>query len=139
MFEIHPQLKNDCIVIGKFPLSILLLKNDQNFPWFILVPMREGVQEVFQLSDDDQRQLNLESCYLSNKLAERFNADKMNIAALGNVVPQLHVHHIVRYTSDAAWPNPVWGRLNEIPYDKHSLKIMSSKLGQILKDNFRFL
>ena len=139
MFEIHPQLKNDCIVLGKFPLSLLLLKNDQTFPWFILVPMREGVQEVFQLSEDDQTQLNHESCYLARKLTERFDADKMNIAALGNVVPQLHIHHIVRYTSDAAWPNPVWGELDEKPYNKHTLKIMSNKLRQILKDDFRFL
>lgn len=139
MFEVHPQLKKDCIVVGKFPLSSLLLKNDKTFPWFILVPMREGIEEAYQLGEDDQLQLSRESCYLAEKLAARFKADKMNIAAIGNIVPQLHVHHIVRYRSDPVWPNPVWGRTQAQPYDADGLRLMHSKLRQILKNDFRFL
>lgn len=121
MAEIHPQLRNDCLLIGRFPLSHLLLMRDANYPWFILVPDRDGVSEVFELSETDQRQLMWESSHLARVLAERFGADKMNIAALGNVVPQLHVHHIVRYRNDPAWPAPVWGRVPARPYDEATL------------------
>ena len=111
MFELHPQLKKDCQVLGQFTLCQLLLINDANYPWFILVPAREGISEIYQLSAEDQEQLWSESAQLSAALMEAFQGDKMNIAALGNVVPQLHVHHVVRYTTDVAWPAPVWGKV----------------------------
>lgn len=110
MFSLHPQLTKDCYVIGEFPLSQLLLMNDCQYPWFILVPTRENISEIYQLSEEDQAQLWQESALLSRLLASHFSADKMNVASLGNVVPQLHLHHIVRYRHDAAWPAPVWGR-----------------------------
>ena len=109
MAEIHPQLRKDCLLIGRFALSHLLLMRDANYPWFILVPDREGITEIYQLGEADQRQLLWESSHLAQTLAERFSPDKLNIAALGNVVPQLHVHHVVRRCDDAAWPAPVWG------------------------------
>lgn len=139
MFEIHPYLKEDCIVVGKFPLSLLLLYNDSQYPWFILVPMREGVREVFELNEADQAQLNTESTYLAAQISKRFNADKMNIACLGNIVPQLHIHHIARYENDIAWPGPVWGFKARKPYDEEELKIINAKLRQALKKNFVFL
>jgi diadenosine tetraphosphate (Ap4A) HIT family hydrolase len=139
LFAVHPQLKQDCIVVGNFPLSLLLLHKDSRFPWFILVPMREGISEVFQLSAEDRQQLYRESDYLSEQLAKRFNADKMNIAAIGNVVPQLHLHHVVRYKTDSAWPAPVWGSGKTIEYDADGLRIMNNKLRQILKNDFIFL
>lgn len=116
MFELHPRLEAGCIPVGRFPLCLLLLKNDSNYPWFILVPEREGVKEIFELSQEDQTRLILESSQLSEHLATAFKADRMNVAALGNVVPQLHVHHIVRHETDPAWPGPVWGRLAAKPY-----------------------
>ena len=111
MFALHPQLLADCVDVGRFPLGRLLLMKDGNYPWFILVPQREDVAEIFQLDDADRRQLLDESCHLAEVLKDVFAADKLNIAALGNMVPQLHLHHVVRYRSDAAWPAPVWGRL----------------------------
>ena len=116
MFELHADLRRDCFAAGKFPLCYLLVMNDANFPWFILVPARPDVREIYQLSDADQQQLLRESSYLAQQLAVEFNAGKMNIAALGNITPQLHVHHIVRYHSDPAWPKPVWGQRPATPY-----------------------
>jgi diadenosine tetraphosphate (Ap4A) HIT family hydrolase len=104
------------MAVGRFPLCLLLLKNDSNYPWFILVPQREGVEEIFQLSQEDQTRLILESSQLSEHLAISFKADRMNVAALGNVVPQLHIHHIVRHETDPAWPGPVWGKVAARPY-----------------------
>ena len=115
------------------------MMNDRNYPWFILVPNRENVQEIYELSDRDQALLADESSYLSKKLAQRFKADKMNVAALGNVVSQLHIHHIVRYTSDATWPEPVWGKIPARPYDKQGVRLMKIKLRQVLSTkNFLF-
>ena len=110
MSDIHPQLVKDCIVLGRLPLCHLLLMNDCQFPWFILVPARADIREIYQLEAEDRRQLLEESCGLSEFLVEAYAGDKLNVAALGNQVPQLHLHHIVRYISDAAWPAPIWGR-----------------------------
>jgi len=109
MFSLHPRLEADCIAIGDFPLSRLLLMNDARYPWFILVPRREDIQEIFQLAPEEQLQLQRESSLLGQHLMERLGGDKLNIAALGNLVAQLHIHHIVRYLDDEAWPGPVWG------------------------------
>lgn len=109
MFELHPRLAEDTLAVGDFPLCRLLLMNDASYPWFILVPRRAEIREIFELARHDQQQLLDESSQLSRVLNRVFYADKLNIAALGNMVPQLHIHHIVRYQSDRAWPNPVWG------------------------------
>jgi diadenosine tetraphosphate (Ap4A) HIT family hydrolase len=111
---------------------------DANYPWFILVPDREGISEIYQLSEADQAQLLRESSRLAAVLAERFQADKLNIAALGNVVPQLHIHHVVRYRDDAAWPAPVWGRVPARPYTPEGLAAVIETLRQGLRDNFEY-
>lgn len=111
MFRLHPQLEQDCEQLGRFALCRLLLMRDANYPWCILVPEREGVGEIYQLSEEDQLQLARESVLLARTMATLFAADKMNVAALGNVVPQLHIHHIARRRDDPAWPAPVWGKL----------------------------
>lgn len=116
IFCVHPQLQQDSFAVGSFELCELRLINDSQYPWCILVPQRPDVREIYQLNSADQQQLQIESCYLAEQLAALYNADKMNIAAIGNVVPQLHVHHIVRYTHDKAWPVPVWGKFTAIPY-----------------------
>jgi diadenosine tetraphosphate (Ap4A) HIT family hydrolase len=120
-FQLHPQLEKDCIAIGKLQLSRLLLMNDSQFPWFILVPEIEGITEIYQLSKQQQSLLIEESSLLAEKLNTLYKADKINIAAIGNLVPQLHVHHVVRYRSDKAWPAPVWGRFPAIPYSEQEL------------------
>ena len=121
MFSLHPRLEADCRVLGDFPLSRLLLMNDVRYPWFILVPRREDISEIYQLADEDQIQLQRESVLLGKHLMARFGGDKLNIAALGNLVPQLHIHHIVRYRDDETWPGPVWGTGMAIPYTEERL------------------
>ena len=94
--DIHPQLVKDCVLLGRFPLCHLLLSNDCHYPWFILVPARLDIREIYQLDANDRQQLLDESCQLSEFLMAHYDGDKLNVAALGNQVPQLHLHHIVR-------------------------------------------
>ncbi len=122
MADLHPQLAKDCIQLGAFPLCRLLLMNDRNFPWFILVPDRDGIREIFQLDENDRAQLMRESCLLSEFLMAEFEGDKLNVAALGNQVPQLHLHHIVRFESDLAWPGPVWGKAAAVAYSAEGIE-----------------
>ena len=133
-FQLHPRLEQDCVEIGRLPLSRLLLMNDSQYPWCLLVPEREDIVEIYQLSPEDRQQLQVESCLLSAKMAEVFRADKMNIAAIGNLVPQLHIHHIVRYRTDIAWPAPVWGYSDALPYDKKQTKEIIRRLKEAMKD-----
>ena len=125
--------------MGRFPLSHLLLMKDSNYPWFILVPDRDNITEIHQLSDKDQQQLIAESSILSRIIGQQFNADKINIAALGNLVPQLHLHHIVRYTTDAAWPSPVWGKLPAKPYTDEKMKQVITLLKTGLSADCKYL
>lgn len=133
MTELDPRLLNDCEVLGKFKLCQVLLMRDANYPWIVLVPDRENKTEIFELSEDDQKQLNIESNTLLKYLNNTFNADKMNIAALGNVVSQLHIHHIVRYKTDVAWPAPVWGAFPAQAYEENSLQERVALLVEGLK------
>ena len=132
MFELHPRLKEDCVAIGRFPLCRLLLMNDCRYPWFILVPDREGITEIHQLDEADQQQLMRESVLLSRVLETAFSPDKLNIAALGNMVPQCHLHHIVRYRTDASWPAPVWGRVPVKEYSQEALLRVAATVKQAL-------
>ena len=125
---LHPQLQQDCFILGRFELSLLLLLNDSQYPWFILVPQREDMSEVHHLSPADQQTLMQESCMLASAVETAFVADKMNTAVLGNVVPQLHIHHIARYTSDIAWPKPVWGAFPAKPYTDEELMIVKQHI-----------
>lgn len=120
-FQLHPRLQQDCIDIGRFNLCRLLMMNDSQYPWFILVPEIAGMREIFQLDKAAQALLNEESCLLAERLSAIYQADKMNVAAIGNLVPQLHIHHIVRYQTDNAWPAPVWGRFAAVPYTEQQL------------------
>ena len=121
LFQLHPRLQQDCITLGKFDLCQLLMMNDSQYPWFILVPELADITEIYQLSRTERLMLTEESNYLAKNLATLFSADKMNIAAIGNLVPQLHLHHVVRYQSDRAWPAPVWGKFASIPYTDDQL------------------
>lgn len=137
MFELHPQLAKDCRDMGRLALCRLLLMDDSHYPWFVLVPERPDLSEIHQLADADRACLWEESALLSRALAKGFAPDKLNIAALGNQVPQLHVHHIVRYRHDPAWPAPVWGKFPPKPYygaEVEKLRaLMRSLLGEALQ------
>lgn len=139
MFELHPQLAKDTELLGQFLLSKLLLMRDANYPWLILVPTREGISEIFQLNEADQQQLQRESNCIAQLLAEEFFADKINTAALGNIVPQLHIHHIARYQNDIAWPRPVWGAYLAKVYSGAELEAITSKVKKALTAQFDFL
>lgn len=120
-FSLHPRLAADCFQIGRFALCRVLMMNDAQYPWFILVPERPDIREIYELDDNDQARLLAESSALSRIVMKAYQGDKLNVAALGNLVPQLHVHHIVRYVNDSAWPKPVWGLHPPMPMDNAAI------------------
>ena len=138
MFVLDSRLQQDTVWVGDYPLCSLLLMNDAQYPWFILVPRREDVSELFQLDGADQLQLWQETNGLAEVLKDCFAADKMNVATLGNVVSQLHMHVIVRRREDAAWPAPVWGKHPAQPYTPEQLAVLKDRLRLVLTGNFRF-
>ncbi len=115
-FQLHPQLAADSIWLADWPLCQLRLINDRQYPWFILVPRRPAARDVIDLTEAEQGQLWSESRDLSIYLKKDYQPDKLNLAALGNMVPQLHVHHIARFQTDCSWPAPVWGKFPAQPY-----------------------
>lgn len=138
MFILDSRLEQDTLPIGDFPLCRLLLMNDAQYPWFILVPRREAVSELFQLDAADQQQLWRETTVFAEIVKDSFGADKMNVATLGNVVSQLHMHVIARARDDAAWPSPVWGRHQPKPYTQDQAAAIRARLKTVLTDQFRF-
>ena len=127
-FKLHPQLATDGIELADFPLCKLLLCNDSAYPWFILVPKVADISEIYQLDWQQQQQLLNESSLLSELLMQVFTGYKMNVAALGNVVEQLHVHHVVRFKDDAQWPKPIWGQQALTPYSDEEIATLKAKL-----------
>jgi diadenosine tetraphosphate (Ap4A) HIT family hydrolase len=121
-WDLHPQLARDTVNIGDLPLSRVLVINDANWPWLLLVPRRMGVSEIIDLDEVEQAQLMTEIARAGRALKAVTECDKLNIAALGNVVPQLHVHVIARRAGDAAWPKPVWGAVPPLPHDPGELE-----------------
>lgn len=108
-FVLHPQLEKDCGRIADLKLSLLLRMNTTYYPWFILVPRRSKITEIVDLNPDDGQLLWQEIIQISEMIKQETKPDKINIGALGNLVPQLHIHVIGRYKTDPAWPKPVWG------------------------------
>jgi diadenosine tetraphosphate (Ap4A) HIT family hydrolase len=116
-WSLHPQLAADTVPVRDLPLCTALLNDDANYPWLILVPRRADMVEIVDLGDDDRVQLMREIALASRALKAVTACHKLNVAALGNAVPQLHVHVIARQIDDDAWPNPVWGRAPRKPYE----------------------
>ncbi|WP_218309460.1 HIT domain-containing protein [Alteromonas antoniana] len=132
MFKLDERLANDTCRVGLLPLCEVLLMNDSQFPWVILVPQLEGLTEILDLSQEDQTRLWEESRQVSMALRELCQPDKLNIAALGNVVSQLHLHHVARYKNDVAWPAPVWGRQPAVPYPQDQKVLLCQQLAEKL-------
>jgi len=132
-FELDPRLAADTFLVGETPLCQLLLMNDARYPWLILVPRRGDITEPFELGEADQAQLWQESMRLGEAMKAHFAADKLNIAALGNQVAQLHVHHIARFHVDAAWPGPVWGVGSAVPYGDAARDALVGELRSVLQ------
>jgi diadenosine tetraphosphate (Ap4A) HIT family hydrolase len=121
-WSLNPQLEKDTISIGDLPLSRVLVIKDANYPWLLLVPRRPDAVEIIDLGEIEQAQLATETNRVARALKEITSADKLNIAALGNVVPQLHIHIIARRKTDAAWPRPVWGVVPALPHDPQEVE-----------------
>lgn len=140
-FDLDARLARDTVFLFDWPLCRVLLMNDASYPWCILVPRvtsDEGavVTELYALNDEQRAQLDKESVALSRMLMQKFSGDKLNVAALGNVVSQLHIHHVVRFDTDQSWPAPVWGRHPANPYDENSSNALRSMLVSALADCF---
>ena len=136
MYTLDTQLQQDTQVLGQFALCDVLLMNDAQYPWVILVPRRANIRVIFHLSSEEQHQLSDESSYVSQRMADFYEADSMNVAALGNVVSQLHVHHVVRKHDDATWPKPIWGAKPAVAYSKDALKEQAESLQRLFSDKY---
>lgn len=126
-FILDERLQNDTIFLTDFPLCRLLLMNDKQFPWFILVPRILHVTEMHQLDQEQTTQYSMESVAVSQFLVDCFTPETLNIAALGNIVRQLHVHHIARFTTDKAWPKPIWGLCTPLGYSDIEIQLLRKK------------
>ncbi len=121
-WSLHPQLARDGVALGDLALCRVLVNNDANYPWLILVPRRPDLIELIDLSDSEQAQLMPEITRVARALREVTACHKLNIAALGNAVPQLHVHVIARFRHDPAWANPVWNVVPRRAYAREELE-----------------
>lgn len=127
-FTLHERLAADTVALTDWPLCRVLLMNDASYPWLILVPRRPGLKEFHDLAAPDLALATAEICRASRALQSRVAPDKINIGALGNMVPQLHIHVIARFRDDPAWPGPVWGARPAVPYESGELQERSAAL-----------
>jgi diadenosine tetraphosphate (Ap4A) HIT family hydrolase len=127
-FTLHPRLAADTVVVGDLPLSRALLSRNACWPWLILVPRRAGAVEIHRLEVADQAQLMAEITQASRVMEAAFSPDKLNVAAIGNLVPQLHVHVVARTREDAAWPGPIWGSGHERAYGVGEAEALALRL-----------
>lgn len=131
-WSLHPQLAGTTIAVGDLPLCRVLAANDANFPWLVLVPRQAGIVEIIDLEEAQRMQLMVEIARASRALKGLTACDKLNVAAIGNVVPQLHVHVVARWKDDAAWPKPVWGAVPATPYADGQLEAFMADLRRAL-------
>ena|SRR5438477_3124600 len=131
-WSLHPQLERDTASLGDLALARVLVSNDANYPWLILVPRRPDLVDLIDLDDTAQAQLMKEVTRAARALREVTACHKLNVAALGNMVPQLHVHVIARFRHDAAWPNPVWNVVPRRAYEREKLEAFTAGLQEKL-------
>ena len=128
-FFIDDRITSTCFQLGDWPLSRVFLKNNANYPWFILVPRKDNIQDIDQLTQPQQHILMDEISQLSSIVKTYFNPDKLNVATLGNIVSQLHIHVIARFTHDALWPHGVWQEAQETtPYQQDKINKLLEEL-----------
>ncbi len=134
MFSIDERIQSTCFTLGDWPLSRVLLKNEQNYPWFILVPRKSNVHEVYQLVKEERQILMEEINQLSLLVNDYFKPDKLNIGALGNVVPQLHIHIVARNKSDDLWPQGIWqSTMQATSYEEKQLNAFLPELKNLVR------
>ncbi|MEN8777776.1 HIT domain-containing protein [Glaciecola sp. HTCC2999] len=136
MFKLDVRLQSDTFLIAHLPLSDLLLMNDKQYPWCILVPRVNDISELHELTDSQQALFNIESNVLSRLLMDIYQPTTLNVAALGNVVRQLHIHHVARFEHDIAWPKPIWGQREPLAYNQSEAHdvILTIKHHSLLQD-----
>jgi diadenosine tetraphosphate (Ap4A) HIT family hydrolase len=132
VWSLHPQLARDSAPVGDLALSRVLVLTDANYPWVLLVPRRAGAAEIIDLAEAERAQLMVEIAQTSGALKALTSCDKLNVAAIGNVVPQLHVHIVARRIDDAAWPKPVWGTAPARRYDPGGLQRFIAALRRVI-------
>lgn len=130
-FDLHPTLARDTVEVARLPLCRVLLMKDRRFPWLILVPERDSVKDIDELSPADRAVLIEEIAMASGALRQLFQPDKLNVGALGNIVPQLHIHVVARFRTDAAWPGPVWSSGAAEPYEERELEETRERLAPV--------
>ena len=135
MYTLHSQLADETVPVCDLELCRVLLSRDANYPWLVLSPRRDGLRDLHDLNDADGIAVLEEIRRCSQALVDLYRPDKMNVAALGNQVPQLHIHIIARFTTDPAWPGPVWGRVPATPYDDAARDSLISRLRAALGQN----
>ncbi len=131
-WSLHPELASTTLVVGDLPLCRVLAADDANFPWLLLVPRRPGAVEIIDLDETQRTQLMAEIAQVSAALKQLTACDKLNVAAIGNVVPQLHVHVVARWKGDAAWPKPVWGAVTPAPCASGELESLIDRLRRVI-------
>ena len=127
-FVLHPRLEADTVFVADWALSRVLLMNDARYGWLVLVPRRAGAVELFDLGLEDRSVLMEEAARAAQLLKGIGNATKINVGALGNLVPQLHVHVVARNPGDPAWPGPVWGHSPAAPYEATARDAMVAQI-----------
>jgi diadenosine tetraphosphate (Ap4A) HIT family hydrolase len=127
-FSLYPRLAADTVFVADWALSRVVAMNDARYPWLILIPRRDGATEIFDLAAEDRRTMIEEIARASDGLKKLTAAAKINVGALGNLVPQLHVHIVARNPGDAAWPGPVWGQGSAQPYEPGDLDALVRQL-----------
>jgi diadenosine tetraphosphate (Ap4A) HIT family hydrolase len=132
MFTLNERLKSDTVELGRLELSRLLIMNDRSLPWLILVPEREGIREIDELKSEDRGLLIEEIACMSGLIRKLYGPLKINVGALGNLVPQLHIHVIGRFRNDRAWPGPIWGTGPVEAYGVDELDIVKEKIRSAL-------
>ena len=133
-FKLNFRLLEDSTFVTKLHVNQVRLNHDARFPWLILIPEIAGLREIHDIPDEKQAIVQKEVNFCSAALQELTSADKMNVAALGNLVPQLHIHVIARRQDDSAWPQPVWSAGEAKPYEEENLAKLVNKLRQRLSN-----
>jgi diadenosine tetraphosphate (Ap4A) HIT family hydrolase len=136
VFKLDARLDNDTINLASWPLCDVQLMNDSQFPWVILIPRVEGATELYHLDKAQRDQLDAESIFLSQALMVIYQGYKLNTAALGNVVSQLHIHHVVRFEGDIAWPAPIWGKVPAKHFSVEALAKQKEQLAVIIEHSW---
>ncbi len=137
-FSLHSRLEQDTTLLGEFPLCLALLIKDNAAPWVVLVPKKEHIRELHHLSVKEQHQLLTEVQVVSQTLEALFSPDKLNIGALGNLVPQFHFHVVARFESDVAWPGPIWGNTQGVQREEDEQVAMAERVRHALARSNQF-